>query len=79
MKINAGEALRNVLAGEKRRSMSSVPLSDTREPTGESTGTRLLRAADFHRDDARVFTLIQMDGFPCAAVSHSNAPARSHG
>lgn len=79
MKINAGEAPRNVLAGEKRCSMSSVPLSDTREPTGESTGTRLLRAADFHRDDARVFTLIQMDGFPCAAVSHSNAPARSHG
>lgn len=79
MKIDAGEALMIVLAGEKRCGVNSVPLSDTREPTGESTETALRRAAGFHKDYTRVFTPIQMDGFPCAALSHLNVPTCSDG
>lgn len=44
----------------------------------EAQEIRLHGAACFHRDYACVFTLIQMDNFPCAAIFHSNVPTHSH-
>lgn len=72
----AREARMNALAGEKHCSVNHY---QTREnPQERSTGNQTSRSCLFPQRLCCVFTLIQMDNFPCAAIFHSNVPTHSH-